>query len=78
VRASRRSQTLLELERADALWAYVRRPAGPRVTRVASDPVAGLDIFADDLKLYAGKSSTTMELRASNDPRPAAPAYPSR
>jgi uncharacterized protein DUF1329 len=41
----------------DALWAYV--PSTRRARRVnaasRSDPVAGLDIFADDLNCYAGK-----------------------
>jgi hypothetical protein len=41
----------------DALWAYV--PSTRRARRVnaasRSDPVAGLDIFADDLDCYAGK-----------------------
>jgi hypothetical protein len=41
----------------DALWAYV--PSTRRARRVnaasRSDPVAGLDIFSDDLNCYAGK-----------------------
>lgn len=41
----------------DAIWAYV--PSTRRARRVnaasRSDPVAGLDIFADDLNCYAGK-----------------------
>jgi hypothetical protein len=41
----------------DAVWAYV--PSTRRARRVnsasRSDPVAGLDIFADDLNCYAGK-----------------------
>jgi len=41
----------------DALWAYV--PSTRRARRVnaasRSDPVAGLDIFSDDLDCYAGK-----------------------
>ena len=41
----------------DAMWAYV--PSTRRARRVnaasRSDPVAGLDIFADDLNCYAGK-----------------------
>ena len=41
----------------DALWAYV--PSTRRARRVnaatRSDPVAGLDIFADDLNCYGGK-----------------------
>ena len=44
-------------ESQDALWAYV--PSTRRARRVnaasRSDPVAGLDIFADDLNCYAGK-----------------------
>ncbi len=44
-------------EGQDALWAYV--PSTRRARRVnaatRSDPVAGLDIFADDLNCYAGK-----------------------
>jgi hypothetical protein len=41
----------------DAIWAYV--PSTRRARRInaasRSDPVAGLDIFADDLNCYAGK-----------------------
>ena len=41
----------------DAIWAYV--PSTRRARRVnaasRSDPVAGLDIFSDDLNCYAGK-----------------------
>jgi hypothetical protein len=44
-------------ESQDAIWAYV--PSTRRARRVnaasRSDPVAGLDIFADDLNCYAGK-----------------------
>jgi hypothetical protein len=44
-------------ESQDALWAYV--PSTRRARRVnaatRSDPVAGLDIFGDDLNCYAGK-----------------------
>jgi hypothetical protein len=44
-------------ESQDALWAYV--PSTRRARRInaasRSDPVAGLDIFADDLNCYAGK-----------------------
>ncbi len=44
-------------EGQDAVWAYV--PSTRRARRVnsasRSDPVAGLDIFADDLNCYAGK-----------------------
>jgi hypothetical protein len=44
-------------ESQDALWAYV--PSTRRARRVnaasRSDPVAGLDIFSDDLNCYAGK-----------------------
>ncbi len=44
-------------ESQDALWAYV--PSTRRARRVnaasRSDPVAGLDIFADDLNCYGGK-----------------------
>src|SRR5439155_894070 len=43
-------------ESQDAIWAYV--PSTRRARRVnaasRSDPVAGLDIFADDLNCYAG------------------------
>jgi hypothetical protein len=41
----------------DAIWAYV--PSTRRARRInsasRSDPVAGMDIFADDLNCYAGK-----------------------
>jgi hypothetical protein len=44
-------------ESQDAIWAYV--PSTRRARRInaasRSDPVAGLDIFADDLNCYAGK-----------------------
>jgi len=44
-------------ESQDALWAYI--PSTRRARRVnaatRSDPVAGLDIFGDDLNCYAGK-----------------------
>jgi hypothetical protein len=44
-------------ESQDAIWAYV--PSTRRARRVnaasRSDPVGGLDIFADDLNCYAGK-----------------------
>jgi hypothetical protein len=44
-------------ESQDAIWAYV--PSTRRARRVnaasRSDPVAGLDIFADDLNCYGGK-----------------------
>lgn len=44
-------------ESQDSLWAYV--PSTRRARRVnaasRSDPVAGLDIFADDLNCYGGK-----------------------
>lgn len=44
-------------ESQDAIWAYV--PSTRRARRVnaasRSDPVAGLDIFSDDLNCYAGK-----------------------
>jgi hypothetical protein len=44
-------------ESQDAIWAYV--PSTRRARRVnaasRSDPVAGLDLFADDLNCYAGK-----------------------
>jgi hypothetical protein len=44
-------------ESQDSMWAYV--PASRRARRInaasRSDPVAGLDIFADDLNCYAGK-----------------------
>jgi len=44
-------------ESQDALWAYV--PSTRRARRVnaatRSDPVAGLDIFSDDLNCYGGK-----------------------
>jgi hypothetical protein len=44
-------------ESQDSLWAYV--PSSRRARRVnaatRSDPVAGLDIFADDLNCYGGK-----------------------
>src|SRR2546428_10390636 len=44
-------------EGQDAVWAYV--PSTRRARRVnsasRSDPLAGLDIFADDLNCYAGK-----------------------
>jgi hypothetical protein len=42
----------------DSMWAYL--PASRRARRVnaasRSDPIAGLDIFADDLNCYAGKT----------------------
>jgi len=42
----------------DAIWAYV--PSTRRARRInaasRSDPVAGMDIFADDLNCYAGKT----------------------
>src|SRR5262245_37868269 len=44
-------------ESQDSIWAYV--PSTRRARRInaasRSDPVAGLDIFADDLNCYAGK-----------------------
>jgi Protein of unknown function (DUF1329) len=44
-------------ESQDAIWAYV--PSTRRARRInaasRSDPVAGMDIFADDLNCYAGK-----------------------
>jgi len=44
-------------ESQDAIWAYV--PSTRRARRInaatRSDPVAGLDIFSDDLNCYAGK-----------------------
>ena len=46
-----------DTESQDAIWAYV--PSTRRARRVnaasRSDPVGGLDIFADDLNCYAGK-----------------------
>lgn len=45
-------------ESQDSIWAYV--PSSRRARRVnaasRSDPIAGLDIFADDLNCYAGKT----------------------
>ena len=45
-------------ESQDSMWAYV--PSSRRARRInaasRSDPVAGLDIFADDLNCYAGKT----------------------
>ena len=50
-------EALLGLGQPGPIWAYV--PSTRRVRRVnaatRSDPVAGLDIFADDLNCYAGK-----------------------
>jgi hypothetical protein len=51
------SKRFWDWESQDAIWAYV--PSTRRARRVnaasRSDPVGGLDIFADDLNCYAGK-----------------------
>jgi hypothetical protein len=45
-------------ESQDSIWAYI--PSSRRARRVnaasRSDPIAGLDIFADDLNCYSGKT----------------------
>jgi hypothetical protein len=52
------SKRINDWESQDKVWFYV--PATRRVRRVnaasRSDPVAGMDLFADDLNCYAGKT----------------------
>ncbi|MFN8545386.1 MAG: DUF1329 domain-containing protein [Candidatus Binatia bacterium] len=54
---SQLSKRYWDWDSQDAIWAYV--PSTRRARRVnaasRSDPIAGLDIFADDLNCYAGK-----------------------
>lgn len=51
------AHSINDWEQPDSIWAYL--PQTRRVRRVnaatRSDPIAGLDIFADDLNCYAGK-----------------------
>jgi len=51
------SQQINDWESQDNLWAYLPQMRRARRVNAAtrSDPIAGLDIFSDDLNCYAGK-----------------------